>query len=180
MHFQFCFDHVLIAEGGFVDNPLDRGGPTNLGITQATLSIFLKRRATVQDVRDLSRSTAVQVYKTLFWDKMNLDELSSWRLCLILFDQGVNSGPTTAVTTLQRVLNERFLKFQTLPQLKVDGILGNKTIEAIESVNESRLCRKLLQEFQRRYISICLTNQSQMGFLMGWLNRTYSLWDATI
>ena len=50
-------DDVIRREGGFVDHPHDRGGPTNFGITQATLSRHLGRPASVADVRRLSRAT---------------------------------------------------------------------------------------------------------------------------
>lgn len=55
-------DAILKAEGGFSNDPLDHGHATNYGITQATLSLWLGRDATVQDVRDMSVETARAIY----------------------------------------------------------------------------------------------------------------------
>jgi lysozyme family protein len=56
-------DAILKAEGGFVDDASDRGGATNYGITQATLSLWIGRDATVDDVRNLSVDTARAIYR---------------------------------------------------------------------------------------------------------------------
>ena len=50
-NFEACLKFVLQFEGGFVNNPKDPGGPTNLGVTQATLSGFLGRQATIDEVK---------------------------------------------------------------------------------------------------------------------------------
>jgi len=59
-------DGILAAEGGFVDDPSDRGGATHHGITIATLSRWIGRDATVQDVRDLPIATARAIYQHLY------------------------------------------------------------------------------------------------------------------
>ena len=51
-------------EGGYSNHPADRGGPTNMGITQATLSEYLGRPASVDEVRSLSRAQAVAIYRS--------------------------------------------------------------------------------------------------------------------
>jgi lysozyme family protein len=43
-NFDKCFKFILQFEGGFTNDPKDPGGPTNLGITQATLSAFIGLR----------------------------------------------------------------------------------------------------------------------------------------
>ena len=53
-NFEACLKFVLQFEGGFVNNPKDPGGPTNLGVTQATLSGFLGRQATIDEVKALT------------------------------------------------------------------------------------------------------------------------------
>ena len=56
-------DDVIRREGGYVDHPQDRGGPTNFGITQSTLSRHLGRPASADEVRRLERSLAAQIYR---------------------------------------------------------------------------------------------------------------------
>ena len=59
-------DGILKHEGGFVDHPLDRGGPTNFGITHATLSRWRKRDVTVEDVRTMTVDEARDIYHALY------------------------------------------------------------------------------------------------------------------
>ena len=47
---SFVFQH----EGGFVDNPDDPGGVTNLGVTLNVWSRWLKRPVTVDEMRALT------------------------------------------------------------------------------------------------------------------------------
>jgi lysozyme family protein len=59
-------EHILSKEGGFVDHPADRGGPTNLGITQTTLAAWRKQPVTVADVQQLSAEEARAIYQALY------------------------------------------------------------------------------------------------------------------
>lgn len=169
----FCLDHIFRAEGGFVDHPSDRGGPTNFGITLGTL-IASRQGAQVvpSDIKNLTRQEAAKIYEARYWNTMRLDEVRSWRLAVVLFDFGVNSGPATAIKLLQTVLNDRFQE-----KLDLDGVIGPKTEVAIATANETRLVRHLIRAIQQRYVSICVNNPTQLAFLKGWLNRTYALQD---
>ena len=46
-------DDILRREGGYVNHPADKGGPTNFGITQDTLSRYIGRQALISDVKNL-------------------------------------------------------------------------------------------------------------------------------
>jgi lysozyme family protein len=70
-----AFAEVIKYEGGYVNHPQDPGGPTNLGITQATLSRWLRRRASVADVKALTREKVKPIYKQNFWDVIKGDDL---------------------------------------------------------------------------------------------------------
>src|SRR5262245_15160238 len=67
-NFEACLKFVLQFEGGFVNNPADPGGPTNLGVTQTTLSAFLGRHATVDEVKALTPEKVAPIYRFRFWD----------------------------------------------------------------------------------------------------------------
>jgi lysozyme family protein len=92
---------VLRAEGGFVNDPADGGGPTNHGITQATLAAWRKRPVTVDEVRALTLAEALAIYRANYWAAAGCDALPSG-LDLLLFDMAVNAGPGTARKLLQR------------------------------------------------------------------------------
>lgn len=94
-----CLAFTLRYEGGYVNNPRDPGGPTNMGITQATLSHELGRRATILDVRNLSKETAARIYQKKYWNLVDGDHLESG-VDLLAFDIAVNSGPGRATAWL--------------------------------------------------------------------------------
>jgi lysozyme family protein len=63
---------LLAREGGFVNHPADRGGATKFGITQDTLSAWLGRAASVEDVRALTASEAGAIYRQRFIRDLDL------------------------------------------------------------------------------------------------------------
>src|SRR6185437_2259273 len=109
---------VLRSEGGFVDNLADPGGATNLGITRATLSNWLRHPASVADVQSLSVDTAMAIYQANYWTAIKGDSLPLG-IDYAVFDYAVNSGPGRAAKDLQSVLG-----------VAVDGIIGPVTLAA--------------------------------------------------
>ena len=95
-NFANCLAIVLKWEGGYVNNPRDPGGPTNHGITIATLSHELGRAATIQDVQNMSVTAAGDIYRKKFWNLISGDTLMPG-VDLMLFDIAVNSGPGRAL-----------------------------------------------------------------------------------
>jgi len=74
-NFALALALVLESEGGYVDDPRDPGGATNLGITRATLARWRGRVVSKADVRQLGRAEAAAIYRALFWDKIRGDDL---------------------------------------------------------------------------------------------------------
>ncbi len=173
---EACLRHIFKIEGEYIDHPMDRGGPTKFGITLKTFADYSGLPSLpVSAIQNLTAEHAARIYEFKYWNTMRLDRVRSQKLALILFDQGVNGGPRTAIKMLQEVLNESFGE-----KLKVDGDLGNKTDAAVAKVADSvRLCRKLIQKAQVRYVNLAIADPSQMVFLKGWLNRTFTLQDIT-
>ncbi len=121
--FDRCLKFTLQFEGGFVNDPKDPGGPTNLGITQATLSTFLGRQASIAEVKALTPAKVTPIYKLRFWDHVSGDELPEG-IDLAVFDFGVHSGPTRGIIELQRVLG-----------VADDGKLGPVTLKAADKAD---------------------------------------------
>lgn len=123
--FAACLAEVLRQEGGFVDNPLDPGGATNLGITRATLARWRNIspwwRLPVAAVRALGRPEAETIYEALYWQRCNAAALPAG-LDLSLFDFAVSSGPDRAIKALQREVNTR-----------ADGFIGPLTLAALKT-----------------------------------------------
>ena len=100
-NFAACLALTLKFEGGYVNNPRDPGGPTNMGITIATLSHELGRAATISDVMNLSRTPegralVESIYRKKFWNLIGGDTLPMG-VDAMLFDIAVNSGPGRAL-----------------------------------------------------------------------------------
>lgn len=129
--FHHAVELVLQHEGGFVDHPQDPGGATKFGITRETLSRARGRPASVEDVRELTRTEAVAVYRSLYWDVLRADELPSG-IDLAVFDLAVNSGPARAARMLQTLLG-----------VPPDGIIGPVTLKAAWQADPAETIRRL-------------------------------------
>jgi len=97
---------TLQYEGGYVDNPRDPGGPTNLGITIATLSHELGHQATRADVRNLTKAQASAIYRKKYWNAIGADGLPKG-VDLIAFDIAVNMGVGRALQFLTITGNQQ-------------------------------------------------------------------------
>ena len=118
---------IVAREGGFVDDPDDPGGPTNHGVTLATLQrlgrdINRDRKIDVADVQALGREAAAQIFVEYYFQKPGIGGLPAV-LQPSVFDAYVNMGGQ-AVKVLQRLLGS-----MRLP-VAVDGVIGLQTCEA--------------------------------------------------
>lgn len=102
-NFERALALVLAHEGGYVDHPKDPGGATNLGVTIGTLSDWLGRPATKNEVRALTRATVAPIYRKNYWDRVRGDELPAG-VDYCVFDFAVNSGAGRAIPSLQRAI----------------------------------------------------------------------------
>ena len=132
--FKSCMSVVLREEGGFVDNPADPGGATNMGITLRTLSAWRHASASVEDVRDLSVDEAERIYRANYWNAMRCDSLPAG-VDLMVFDFGVNAGPEESICSLQRAAG-----------VPADGRLGPETLAAVSRMNPADLTSRLADE----------------------------------
>ena len=121
MSFAACIPIILQSEGGYVDNPRDPGGPTNLGITINTLSGWLGRPATVADVQALTTQVAGQIYQANYYNPVHGPDLPDG-VDLMAFDTAVNSGVSRAIILLQRAVG-----------VADDGHFGPITLAAVQA-----------------------------------------------
>ena len=161
-------DDIIRREGGYVDHPMDRGGPTNYGITHKTLARYLDREVTRDDVKRLSRELAAEIYRRAYYLEPRLDSLPA-RVRPFLFDSAVNHGPRRAVRFLQQVLNAA-----GFGPLAVDGLAGPTTRKHAEMGERTMgpwLLSALTEERRMFYRLIVERDPSQRVFLKGWMNR---------
>lgn len=142
-------------EGGYVDHPRDPGGATNMGITHITLSRWRGKPVTKQDVRNLTKAEADEIYRANYWNPIKGDQLPGG-VDFSVMDFGVNSGTGRSARYLQAVVGAA-----------QDGVIGPKTLEAVAKRDPvdvvKRHCAKRLGFLQ------ALTNWATFG--RGWLRR---------
>jgi lysozyme family protein len=166
---------LLQREGGFVDHPADRGGPTKYGITEQRARAY----GYAGDMRDLPLETAKAIYRAIYWDRPGLGPVADRmpRLAAALFDTGVNMGPKVAATFLQRALNVLNRGARDYPDIVADGDNGPETLHALDGLAarranaETLLLRAVECLKGARYIEIGERNPSQEVFEAGWLGN---------
>ena len=188
MDIDNLIDALIDREGGYVDHPNDKGGPTCFGITQAVA----RAHGYAGPMRQLPRSEAAAIYRRLYWGRPRLDEIAqrSPRLAAELFDTGVNMGPAVAITFLQRALTALNRNATDYPDLTPDGRIGPATLGALDSFlalrgsspqvsvgrgdpqkssGETVLLRALEALQGERYLRLAERRPANEAFLYGWL-----------
>lgn len=161
--FLDAFKVVIGHEGGYVNDPNDRGGETKYGIS--------KRSYPNKDIANLTLEDAKAIYYVDFWHQLRLDEVTDYQIALEIFDTAVNCGVNTAVIIAQKALS--FLGTKTA----TDGIIGSKTIDGLNSwsSHDPEALHKALNGYQfMHYERIVMNNPSQLKFARGWLKRIQS------
>jgi lysozyme family protein len=164
-NFEAALGFVFAREGGYSDNPLDHGGATNFGVTLSALKSFRSNpNLTYIDVQALTKLEASKVYRANYWDKLHLDEVADDTLATVLFDQAVNRGTDCVALQVQHLLG-----------LDADGVVGKKTIQALNKVSAPKFTADFILKSQEIYVKIAQKNMSQLTFLGGWIHRTHEL-----
>ena len=158
--FDTAFQRTIGLEGGFTNNPMDRGGPTKFGIS--------KRANPDLDIERLTLEQAKLFYRTRYWDPLMLNQISSELVQCEMFDTGVNCGKRGIALITQKALN--FLG----ENIEVDGWLGPVTIGKLNHWIEKdiRALFKTLNGFQFIwYVDIVNKDPFQRVFSRGWMKR---------
>lgn len=164
--FEEIIEEVLEAEGGFVNDPDDKGGATNFGVTQQSYSNFLGSSASVDDVRNMTREEAKECYKKDFWIPAKVDRMPD-NLKHIYFDMVVNMGRKNAGKILQQAVNTK----KNSAVLDVDGIVGSGSLSHIPDLTLS----DVLVERSMFFANNCFDGSRfakrtrQNKFLRGWI-----------
>ena len=184
--FEIAYDTVLRHEGGYVQDPDDRGGETYKGISRIHhpgwpgWERIDTARAGTEFPQSLNNDATLQeqvhgFYKEYYWDRMLGDDIPDQDIATEVFDTGVNMGLRRAVRYLQEAIN---LLDRKPPEegIAVDGWLGDKTIRALRRNlrmdESSEFVMRLVNILQGyRYIEIMRQQPVQERFARGWLRR---------
>ena len=154
-NFDECLEHVLQSEGGYVNNPADPGGETNLGVTKRVWQDWVKRDLFDDEMRHLTPDLVAPLYKSRYWDAVDGDSLPAG-LDLCVFDCAVNAGITRAVKFLQHSV-----------QAVEDGVMGAKTLELVLKNKPTALIADFCAQRELHYRSL----PTFATFGKGWLAR---------
>lgn len=168
--FDECLSFVLRHEGGYTNNPLDRGGATNRGITQGTLDAWrISQGLPRSPVSGLSGQEINAIYQKKYWTPVCAGNLDA-PLDLVVFDAAVQHGPSRAVRWLQESV-----------ECQQDGIAGPKTLQAVSAFVERHGLHDLMRDYMLRredyYHAIVEKDPKQVVFARGWAIRMTNLYE---
>lgn len=172
MDVDSLIEAVIAREGGYGADPADRGGATCWGITEKVA----RRQGYAGAMRDLPKSEAAAIYRRLYWLRPKLDQVAALAPGLAgeLFDTAVNMGPAVAIGFLQRALNALNRGASDYPDVTVDGVIGPKTIAALDGFLARRGTEKILVRAVdalqgARYVALAEARPADEAFVYGWL-----------
>lgn len=149
-HFERAFADLLGNEGGYSDNPADKGGETMWGITIATA----RHAGYTGAMRDMPVEVAKEIYRERYW-RAEFDRLP-YVVAFQCFDAAVNSGPVVAIKWLQEAVGVR-----------ADGVIGPVTMAAVAKLDPL----VIVLRFSATRLAFLASLPSWPTFGRGWANR---------
>jgi lysozyme family protein len=154
---------ILRWEGGFVNDPLDKGGATNKGVTLGTYRQFYGATATVEQLKNITVGEWNHIFKSGYWNKWKADEIRSQPVAKILVDWLWLSG-SPAIKLPQRLLG-----------VAPDGVVGAQTIAAVNTADAKKLFADIMAARVQYINDIIVRTPTNERFRKGWMNRLDAL-----
>lgn len=142
-----AFDLLVKNEGGYVNDPKDKGGETKYGISKAQYPNL--------DIANLTLEQAKEIYHKDYWSRYKCDYLPD-SISIALFDSVVNSNAKRMIKLLQESLS-----------VSADGIIGNQTIAACNRLPQ----KKVVNDFLDKRLAYLMTLKTWKYYGKGWGNR---------
>lgn len=152
------------AKRGVINDPHDPGGATMCGVTLKTYTEWCRRKGypspTVERLGRMDYATWRNVLKDLFWSRCNADKIHNGSIALLLVDWCWVNGP------------QAIRDAQTAFSLVADGIVGVKTLTALNSGDSRIVFERLKAARLRSYAKIVERRPASKRYYNGWCNRT--------
>jgi len=162
--FTRCVDLIFRHEGGFVDDPADPGRATNMGITLGTLAAVRGTPVSREDVQNLTRDEARQIYRAQYWNALGCDSLPAG-IDLVVFDFGVNAGVARSAKLLQQLVH-----------VEADGEIGPITVGAARTIDPAHIINAFSDARMDHYRGLSTWER----FRNGWTRRTAEIREAAM
>lgn len=156
---KYIKDFFKRWEGGWANDPDDKGGCTMSGITIATYRKYFGKEKTCEDLKQLTDTEWTKIFKEGYYNKMKAEQIDNPSIALLCTQMCWGSGPITAIKKIQNCLG-----------CKADGIVGPITLGKLNGPNPQYIFKRL---WQMRYVWLCniATQGNNKKFLAGWLRR---------
>jgi lysozyme family protein len=185
-NFNLAFEKTMGNEGGYTNDPTDKGGETYKGISRKyepdwegwtiiedfkNKPNFPKNLVTSNELQDLVK----KVYKEKYWNINKLDSFPNQAVAEEMFDTGVNMGTKRAATYLQIGLNCLNKNQVLYGDIDEDGKIGPATLYALTTLlnkESSETLLKIMNVLQgNHYIEYMRQDAEQEKFARGWFSR---------
>ena len=153
---------VMRTEGGFSNEQFDKGGATNRGVTLSTLSNYLGRTATVDDLKNMSEKDSDNIFKR-YYNEAGGDKIEDPRIREVLTDQNYNKG-TNFLNRVNDMLGT-----------SRGSSLSQEAIEKINDMEADDFLKKVLTNERNVYQKIVDKDPTQQKFAQGWDSRILNL-----
>lgn len=150
---------ILKSEGGYVNNPRDPGGMTNLGVTRRVWEDWCGHVVSEADMRGLTPAKVAPVYRARYWNALHCDSLPG-ALALCVFDFGVNAGISRAARYLQMMAGA-----------SPDGHIGQATLRAVQQYATTHGLAEAVRTYQQERRAYYRSLSTFPTFGKGWLRR---------
>lgn len=162
--FDILAKFILSYEGGFINHPNDKGEETNKGVTIAVWRAqgYDKngdRHIDVKDLKLISDADAMAIMRKFYWNRWQADKIEDLSIANLLVDFVWASG-AWGIKIPQRVLG-----------VTADGVVGAKTIAAINAEEPKSLFERLKNARVKYIDDIISRNPSFAVFRKGWMRR---------
>lgn len=188
--YLYAYGKTMGVEGGWANNPNDRGKETYMGIARkfwpnwSGWLIIDEMKAELNFPKNLKGNTRLlnsvqEFYYRNFWLESHADKIATLDadIAVELFDTAVNCGTGAAARILQQSLNMLNRNGKIYHDIEVDGVIGSDTFSAMRAIlaydrKSSSNIFKWMNIIQgKRYIEIMVHDPSQEEFARGWLKR---------
>jgi hypothetical protein len=176
---------ILKNEGGYVDDPADKGGKTNKGISWRTWLAYSKKdlnlEPTVENLKNITEEQASIIYQKRYWEPKGFCLINDLKIALMYYDWTITSGGAT-------IAFKKFLENEYNQVFDPDKKLGESMPIAINNIKDQKKLLLDLTKLRKEYYTFLayktnpdgtfkkddkgdLIKTSDYTFLNAWLDR---------